>query len=323
MHRIRVLVLLALACVTCVTSKTQGAVIFDGSNPIFTIEEALKGRVTATPQGGKMDINLHVGGLLYHFPTISQVSISDLAHQFGFNHFNWINQIVGAPDQWQWYTGPTLTNHIDPPSQFNPFNDPATGSLANWTVVSGAQQSTIIPDPGVVNDTHPAYWNEAGYGGTPNSEWNSTDEILCDGGFAACGTHGGRHFLFSDAPSVGAGMYDPSLPNQHVLFQTSLAGIRDDGTYETWHGIGTTFYWKSDAVNVSDVLRLKAYNDVPQIVSGGVFDIVSDIIVPEPSTIALVAPFGLVAAAIAIYHQRQKSLRGENRTYLGRKKGHQ
>lgn len=318
MNRLRILVLCVLVSATNTTQTSWAAAIFNGSTVVSKIEDALRDRVFAEQQRATMRINMNVAGLLYHFPTITQVSISDLAHDFGFSHFNWISQIIGAPPSWVWYKDPTLSQILPSPSALNPYFDPNTNPLSKWSVrfPESSQHplyfQPVVPDDGVVFDTHPAYYNEAGYGGTPDPEWNdnaihsSPDgppfSILCDGGFSQCGGVGGRHFLFIDRPTVGEPSNGESLyrPGEYLQFKTSLAGIRSDGTYQTWDGIGTTFYWKTNAVAASDVLNIKAVDNTHPIISGGIFEVVSDQ-APEPAS-QVVLLCGI--AALIMYNRR-------------------
>jgi hypothetical protein len=71
--------------------------------------------------------------------------------------------------------------------------------------------------------------------------------------------------------------------HDYVMFLTYLAGIKADGSFKTWDGVGANFYWKTDATldglgGVIDYGTFKVADptNAPTLLSGGVFDVSSD-----------------------------------------------
>jgi hypothetical protein len=85
--------------------------------------------------------------------------------------------------------------------------------------------------------------------------------------------------MFSDTPLFA----EPTFQSGDAFeFDTLLAGVRSDGTYQTWAGLGTDFLWKSNASsstvdNNIFYLSNPFPTPYPSEVSGGVYGIDLDI----------------------------------------------
>jgi hypothetical protein len=152
------------------------------------------------------------------------------------HHFNWIQEIIVAPDNWRWYEA-TLRGENLRRLQL-PLYDPivnAAGSLPTTYVI----HSTLVDNWGIVDyeegqrDDRVFMWQEIDPANTYHYTQNTTPD----------------HLSFEDAPDPPRRFFDVG---DYEEFRTRLVGVRD-GTYISWTGLGTNFFWTYDGT--TSVLR--------------------------------------------------------------------
>jgi hypothetical protein len=172
------------------------------------------------------------------------------------DHFNWFNFIVAVPSHW-------TVNIFDNGSQIigqalPPIPDPVPGVGLRYALDSGLaqRQEFIVVKPPFLPDDAPFYYNE---GDAELQDYTFSDRLE-----------------FFDQPKVPK---DFLADGEYWQFQTLLAGVRDDGSWITWDGIGTNFSWRSNLTTSWEggiFLKVPDVGTLPADASGGIFDLRSD-----------------------------------------------
>jgi hypothetical protein len=214
------------------------------------------------------------------FAPQGNVTLQEAATICGVDHFNWIQFVTSVPTHWTVTSGflgagSTVT---PPPPLLDPI--PTSNPLYYYQVTSSLVPPSVPPmtynhnlfDPPF--DDQVFYWNEP-------AERQSYETP--------------RGLPFFDTPKFES-HYLPQ--NQDYLqFQTMLVGVRSDGSYISWPGIGTAFSWRSNTrcdtqwvtidggVSVVGYFKLIDDAGTPDVLAGNVFDVAVD------------SPFTIVAAS--------------------------
>jgi hypothetical protein len=252
----------------------------------------------------------------------SPITLDEAAASWGVDHFNWIQHVTGLPSTWSAYVADAVgwtdpgfadneaelgedNNHqlytfgnprvpdgtavnpqpiaaLQAPGLLDPLQQGPGGATATALFFDSASQKWIFWDSSLA-DGQPSYYNDARKPNLPKSD-NNVD--LADQTTAT-------NLSFFDEPSQQSG----TIPaGQYLAFETSLVGVREDGTLLYFpKGIGTTFTWKSNgtkdgqggAFGVS--YSFAPATTLPSVASGGVFDVQADNALP-PSDVLVLAP---------------------------------
>lgn len=219
----------------------------------------------------------------------SSMTLGEAAAALGVDHFNWVQYVTSIPSTWLAFHGSpiaftdpgTSDSHqaiapdsdplVTPPvTQGNPKVpdgtpidlQPITEPLTAPGLLDPLPQKALGGETYVFKDTASGSWNVWDYSffddkpglyndvSTPDLPPTETNINLADkmkdslGNTANIST--ATQLLFFDEPQQQPG----SIPaGQYLSFNTSLVGVRADGTFlEFPKGIGTSFTWRSNAV---------------------------------------------------------------------------
>ncbi len=185
----------------------------------------------------------------------------------GFDHFNWLQHLTGAPADWQFFVNDVLQ---DSPSN-EPFLDPQLGNPKVRVVDTGSLIADTVNSYPEFDDDNLSYFDDD----YVHKQERPSNERL----------------RFFDAPSLGRDFIEPG---EFLAFTTELVGVMADGSVVDT--LDTGFTWKTDTVNVTaDQVFIGVLDDgtLPDIASGGVFDVrvfgQGPIAVPEPDSLSLMA----------------------------------
>jgi hypothetical protein len=112
----------------------------------------------------------------------------------------------------------------------------------------------------------------------------------------------GSSLVFYDAPSMGDPAYQEG---EFTQFHTSLVGIKKDGPDVVWSDIRTNFDWKSNRTHEDGGIFYSSTLEgtAPPYFRGGIFDVLVDGVVPEPSSVVLL----IVASIVGLPCGRRRS----------------
>ena len=188
------------------------------------------------------------------------LSVDEVAHLYGFDHFNWV-QTFKLPPGYDLYCRTAQGERIGPLAQ--PALDPAPVSGSRYIVrAPDGQECTVALQPGF-DDSRDFYFGEA------------QPDLL--GGLNGALFNGALGF--SDAPGFEQGYF---REGDLLEFETKLAGVRADGSYTSFEDVNTSFRWKTHAVyqhnDIFDILIFAMADDgtLPPLLSGGVYDVQFD-----------------------------------------------
>ena len=262
--------------------------------------ESLKNSIDTIPIGATMQAT---------FSPKNSYSLEYIKHLYGFDHFNWVQQITSVPAFWtlvervpatrDFITGKPVS-YVSNPDIIKAYNsslsEPILDPIDSEDKYVGYSVKPTDVSPDVVKkyvekvyeatwahdelvDDLPFYLNDP-LSKDPRAQEQVKRQIIND-----------HTFLFIDSPMQGDYSLDPFNINHFISFETSLVGVFADGRFINWNRIGTNFSWQSNSIfdassesyNVIDgeatfITYSYALDPTlqPPILSGGVFDIQSD-----------------------------------------------
>ena len=159
-------------------------------------------------------------------------SLGQAAQMLGVDHFNWLQHITGSPSNWT-YLRFTSGNPLETGTVLSlPLLDPDPDYPHSGIVI---KLSNVVPiTTGIITlpvgmDNKPFYYNENSIMNINNVSAHTSQTVL----------------TFFDSPREPHNLLD--LFGSQVSFQTQLVGVKADGSYVTWAGLGTNFTWSSNS----------------------------------------------------------------------------
>jgi len=210
--------------------------------------------------------------------SLGPVALSDLAEALDVDHFNWVQHVTLQPDDW------TLVRlneeRTDGVVVEVPWVDPDM-HVANIDQMVMVNEELEESEPFVpmIADNHIFYFDDPGQaeGVTAGRIEDFTSEHVMS---------------FEDAPRFPVGWF---LSEEYVQFETKLVGVREDKSAKYFDDIpGMSFTWKCDLTSDGGSIWTAYYSDVPDALSGSIFDVQLSGAVPEPSALALLGLGGLL-----------------------------
>lgn len=279
---------------------------------LTVIEESAQSIAARWNANDNLPIHVHTqgAGIEAFFSPVNRwgdaIPLATMAKGFGFDHFNWINQIVGIPANWDSW----IIKGVRDPNDV--FINTETGELvfADNTPVTSAPYTTPITDPpyDLAEDqhivfrmydgqrwhvqalSHPATFMPSVFEDAWDSRPFYYNEVVVDPRYGQVPEYATHQGTFYDAPSIGRDLFGEG---QYLQFATTLVGVDANGQMRRLPGVDIGFRWKTNAVNIQDVWLFKYQGDTTGLIaSGGVFDVEPFVIhsastVPEPTSLAL------------------------------------
>jgi hypothetical protein len=258
--------------------------------------EAVKGAAPA--DNGKIAVSFEP------HDDVSSITLAEAALRCGVDHFNWVNRITSLPTAIE----PLVVEGLPPAKSLS--IDTQTGEFyVKGTAVNDPLRHDFVLKPASLQIYYPLEnvtqnrklllrGKGAPLSGGAN-EWRGSIQALqhAEDDAVTYDTEPVSHpqdtLVFSDRPALPEGL-NYQL-DDHMEFETSLVGVKQDGTIVYWNGVGTNFRWKSNSVAITgadqsggvDFDTFFGTGFSGDINSGGIYDVQFDITVPEPSALGL------------------------------------
>ena len=207
----------------------------------------------------------------------SPLTLTGLAHLGGFDHFNYVQHILGIPS----YLQASLISNGLSQNLLPPYLDPYPNEPPNSVRLTNRTTGLFADVVNVDANNNPRQIDGYGY-------YYNDDKSLI-GNYSQFQTS--TSITFKDAPRKPGYLALPSLLTDYTLYQTSLVGVgADHSLVSEWTGWGTNITWSSNAafstINVNYAYDANPYDQGPTPDSGGIGFVRTDA-APEPSSLVL------------------------------------